>query len=41
MIKISEKWINQILIMGLVVIFRSLLTEELHQTKYFLRFPTF
>ena len=37
MIKINEKkkWINQTLAMGFVVIFRSLLTEEPQQTKFF------
>ena len=41
MIKSVENWINQTLTMGLVVIFHSLLIEELHQTKYFLCFSTF
>ena len=41
MIKIEEKWINQTLMTGLMVIFRSWLTEELHQTKHFLHFSTF
>ena len=31
----KKKWINQTLTMGLVVIFCSLLTEELCQTKHF------
>ena len=30
-----EKWINQILTAGLVVIFRSLFAEELFQTEEF------
>ena len=38
MIKISEKWINQTLTTGLVVIFCSLFTVELFQTKYFFEF---
>ena len=37
MMKYVETWINQTLPTGLVVIFRSLLTEELHR----LRFLTF
>ena len=36
--KISGKWIDQTLTTGLMVIFRSLLTEELHQTKHFFAF---
>ena len=39
-IKIRGKWINQTLTMGSVVIFRALFTEELLQTKNFLRFST-